>query len=258
MPLPLRRLLQLVSIVRKIKIRYLIAGVFLSAASYAQVGGPGTVIVGGGGSGGSGTIGGTLTATDDLLVCTDGTGGSTIGACTVGNLDNLRLDGNTISSTDTNGNIVLAPNGTGQITVPNGSETKPAIALAESATKGISFSQNGQGNFAWVDSNQVRLFIGSQETRTQADNFYGWTSSTSEGGGATTNDTALGRAAAGIVSVNDGTASGGAALHLNPLASPPRTCDATAEGDIYSDTSHALCWCDASAWQKLSGAGTCA
>jgi len=216
------------------------------------------VIVGGGGSGGSGTIGGTLTATDDLLVCTDGTGGSTIGACTVGNLDNLRLDGNTISSTDTNGNIVLAPNGTGQITVPNGSETKPAIALAESATKGISFSQNGQGNFAWVDSNQVRLFIGSQETRTQADNFYGWTSSTSEGGGATTNDTALGRAAAGIVSVNDGTASGGAALHLNPLASPPRTCDATAEGDIYSDTSHALCWCDASAWQKLSGAGTCA
>lgn len=50
MPLPLRRLLQLVSIVRKIKIRYLIAGVFLSAASYAQVGGPGTVIVGGGGT----------------------------------------------------------------------------------------------------------------------------------------------------------------------------------------------------------------
>ena len=49
MPLPLRRLLQLVSIVRKIRIRYLIAGVFLSAASYAQVGGPGTVIVGGGG-----------------------------------------------------------------------------------------------------------------------------------------------------------------------------------------------------------------
>lgn len=47
-------------------------------------------------------------------------------------------------------------------------------------------------------------------------------------------------------------------LHLTPIASPPRTCDATAEGDLYSDTSHALCWCDASAWQKLSGAGTCA
>lgn len=64
-------------------------------------------------------------------------------------------------------------------------------------------------------------------------------------------DTGLIRSASGVVGVND-------ALHLTPMASPPRTCDATAEGDFYSDTSHALCWCDASAWQKLSGAGTCA
>jgi hypothetical protein len=33
------------------------------------------------------------------------------------NVDNLRLDGNTISSTDSNGNIVLAPNGTGDVQV---------------------------------------------------------------------------------------------------------------------------------------------
>ena len=32
-------------------------------------------------------------------------------------VDNLQLDGNTISSTDTNGNILLAPNGTGKIQV---------------------------------------------------------------------------------------------------------------------------------------------
>jgi len=31
------------------------------------------------------------------------------------NVDNLRLDGNTLSSTDTNGNIVIAPNGTGDV-----------------------------------------------------------------------------------------------------------------------------------------------
>lgn len=31
------------------------------------------------------------------------------------NVDNLRLDGNTISSTDTNGNIILSPDGTGDI-----------------------------------------------------------------------------------------------------------------------------------------------
>jgi hypothetical protein len=33
------------------------------------------------------------------------------------NVDNLRLDGNTISSTDANGNIVLAPNGSGDVQV---------------------------------------------------------------------------------------------------------------------------------------------
>jgi hypothetical protein len=36
---------------------------------------------------------------------------------TIFNVDNLRLDGNTLSSTDTNGNIVLAPNGTGDVQV---------------------------------------------------------------------------------------------------------------------------------------------
>jgi hypothetical protein len=33
------------------------------------------------------------------------------------NADNIRIDGNTISSTDTNGNITITPNGTGLITL---------------------------------------------------------------------------------------------------------------------------------------------
>jgi hypothetical protein len=36
-------------------------------------------------------------------------------AATIINVDNLRLDGNTLSSTDTNGNVVIAPNGTGDV-----------------------------------------------------------------------------------------------------------------------------------------------
>ena len=63
-------------------------------------------------------------------------------------------------------------------------------------------------------------------------------------------DACLSRAATGIVTIEN-------VAHLVPIASPPRTCDATAEGDLYTDTSHALCWCDGSAWQKLSGAGSC-
>ena len=98
---------------------------------------------------GDGTIGGTLTGTDDLAVCTDGTGGSTIGACTVLNLDNLRLDGNTISSTDTNGNINLTPNGTGQVMHSAGSAAKPSISFAGDPDTGITQSTSPGGN--WLD-----------------------------------------------------------------------------------------------------------
>ena len=35
-------------------------------------------------------------------------------------VDNIRIDGNTISSTDTNGNITLDPNGTGDTLIASG------------------------------------------------------------------------------------------------------------------------------------------
>lgn len=41
------------------------------------------------------------------------------------NADNLRMDGNTLSSTDTNGDISLSPNGTGTVTVS--SDVKPTV-----------------------------------------------------------------------------------------------------------------------------------
>ena len=51
---------------------------------------------------------------DDADLTFDGTNLSLTGVL---NVDNLRLDGNTLSSTDTNGNIVLDPNGSGVIDV---------------------------------------------------------------------------------------------------------------------------------------------
>jgi len=55
---------------------------------------------------------GTLTASSALVVDS---------SSKINNLkvDNLDLDGNTLSSTDTNGNIVLAPNGTGKLVLNN-------------------------------------------------------------------------------------------------------------------------------------------
>jgi len=59
------------------------------------------------------------TATMALVAIAGGTiDGVSIGsttAATIINVDNLRLDGNTLSSTDTNGNVVIAPNGTGDV-----------------------------------------------------------------------------------------------------------------------------------------------
>lgn len=61
------------------------------------------------------------------LKAKDGTAAASIadstGAITVStllNVDNLRLDGNTLSSTNANGNITLDPNGTGEVVIPAG------------------------------------------------------------------------------------------------------------------------------------------
>ena len=83
----------------------------------------------------------------------------------------------------------------------------------------------------------------------------GFASSISE---ANNIDTSMVRSAAGIVGFTNAT-TGGGAIHLTMFASPPRTCDATAEGDVYADTSHALCYCDGTSWNVLtgSGAGSC-
>jgi hypothetical protein len=52
------------------------------------------------------------------------------------NVDNLRLDGNTLSSTNTNGNITLAPNGTGRVEVSGTSSNAGGINFYEDTDNG--------------------------------------------------------------------------------------------------------------------------
>jgi hypothetical protein len=73
----------------------------------------------------------------------DGTAAATIadstGVVTVStqlNVDNLRLDGNVLSSTNTNGNIELTPNGNGRVTTSALSATSPRVITAINDTNG--------------------------------------------------------------------------------------------------------------------------
>jgi hypothetical protein len=55
---------------------------------------------------------------------------------TIFNVDNLRLDGNTLSSTNTNGNITLAPNGSGRVEVSGTSSNAGGINFYEDTDNG--------------------------------------------------------------------------------------------------------------------------
>ena len=95
----------------------------------------------------------------------DGTASATIadstGAVTVStllNVDNLRLDANTLSSTDTNGNIVLAPNGTGDVqldadTVRIG-DSNAAATITTNGTGNLTLSTNAGTNSGTIVINQ--------------------------------------------------------------------------------------------------------
>lgn len=151
---------------------------------------------------GDGTIGGSTGATDDALVCADGTGGATVGACTVGNLDNLRLDGNTISSTDANGNIVLAPNGTGRVIVPHGSLTAPGISVPGNNATGFHIVSGGTESLNYIINGVPVLFASAARVRIPGAAFFGWIPATNTE--ANEIDTSLHRQSAGVVRCGDG------------------------------------------------------
>lgn len=55
------------------------------------------------------------------------------------NTDNLRLDGNTVSTTDTNGALVLAPNGTGTVNISGGSSNGGTLRFLEDTDNGSNY-----------------------------------------------------------------------------------------------------------------------
>ena len=66
-------------------------------------------------------------------------------------IDNITIDGNTISSTDTNGNIIFATNGTGNIVVNDD-------IVSTTANQDITLTPNGTGS---VDISKLKIASGS-------------------------------------------------------------------------------------------------
>ena len=72
-------------------------------------------------------------------------------------VDNITIDGNTVSSTDTNGNIVVDPNGTGQLVIQgNNAATIPSGTTAQrpSGNAGDIRVNSETGNFEYYDGSE--------------------------------------------------------------------------------------------------------
>jgi len=114
-------------------------------------------------------------STDNAVVRWNGTGGNAVQSSSVTiddsnvvsgatqlNVDNLRLDGNVISSTDTNGNITLTPNGTGTVVVSSNFQVNGTTTTVNSATLDVTDSNitvNDGGNQSSADTNDAGLTV---------------------------------------------------------------------------------------------------
>ena len=103
-------------------------------------------------------------------------------------------------------------------------------------------SSDGTDTDAKISMDQGKFYIGSGVE-------ISWGSTVTPAGYGYAPDTEIGREAADVVKIDS-------LIELTPIASGG-TCDAGNEGRIYNDSSHALCWCDGTTVQKLSGGGTC-
>lgn len=97
-------------------------------------------------------------------------------SASVFDVDNINLDGNTVSTTDTNGNLVLLPDGTGLITIGSGASANYLNRLRSSAGQWDSFN-DGTDTFGFYNSagspeSSITANIGSIATDTTNGELY--------------------------------------------------------------------------------------
>lgn len=142
-----------------------------------------------------------------------------MGGITQLNVDNLRADGNVISSTNTNGDIALDPNGTGATEVSSGSlrfeSSGPKLNRGNDDV--MQLYRNDETAYAMLSMKQLNLFSGTAASPMwkiklsstdnaltfTSDGVMGWTSSISDPN-SVTKDVGLDRVAVGVGRWSDG------------------------------------------------------
>jgi hypothetical protein len=198
-------------------------------------------IPGAGGGAGGGGVTGPATSTDNAVVRWDGTGGNTaqdsavtvsdtgeVAGATRLDVDNLRLDGNSVASTDANGPVVIDPAGTGRVCFGGTGASDPALHIVSSFAGGpalrcvtANFSA-GAGLIGSVlavpDDTTPAAIVDASGLRVASGALMAFSSTSSASG---TKDAGLERATAGCIAPNNGSAGGSGSLLLREMASPP-------------------------------------
>jgi len=170
------------------------------------------------------------TTTSKIVYSGTGTATALKVATTHVEVDNVRLDGNTLSTIDTNGNLVLAPNGTGSVSIAKVAITGGAIsgitdlAIADGGT-GASDQAGAQanlglGSMATQSATNVAITGGSIAGVTLSGSFSGLTSLSS-----TTLSTS--NAVTNLSITTNGIAAGGSDANVNIVLSPKGTGSVT-------------------------------
>ncbi len=106
--------------------------------------------------------------------------GGSISGVTSLSVDNITIDGNTISSTDTNGNVVLAPNGSGTVNVSSAKITSlatPTTATDAATKQYVDDATTGGGGPEFQD-NQFRVTDNGDTSKKLAFEVSGFTTAT--------------------------------------------------------------------------------
>lgn len=132
---------------------------------------------------GTGDVVGPASSTDNALARFDSTTGKLIqnsvgilsdtgalSGLTQLDVDNIRVDGNTISSTNTNGDISILPNGTGEVVMPTirSSSSAGLIVKSNSGTLTADFGAGGGANTTLYGSAKMDFLTASKVVFTDA------------------------------------------------------------------------------------------